>query len=434
MSRRPGRLTGAIRLPQPQRPLRFGEFVAMLAMLFSTIAFSIDAMLPALTVIAAELSPDAVNRAQLVVTSFVMGMAVGTLFSGPVSDSFGRKSIVIAGVAIYCAAAIVAAAAQSLEVLLAARFVQGLGASAPRIVTLAMVRDLYQGRRMAQVTSIVMTIFILVPAVAPSIGAGIIALAGWRWVFYAFVAFGILSGGWLMLRQPETLPPERRRPLRLRVLGAAVVEVLTTRPVPLYIAALTLGFAQMFIVLSTVPQLFEDVFDRGASFPYWFAVAAIVAAPAGLVNAALVMRLGMRFLATLAYGLQAGLSAAFLLIWFGLAPAEPWGFALFFAYMCSVFFMIGLTFGNLNALALEHLGHIAGLAAATVGALSSFGAVLVAVPVGLAYDGTPLALGAGVMGCSAMAVALLLRARRIRTSEAARTAPTDRPPGAQPPG
>ncbi|MBK5925794.1 MFS transporter, partial [Rhodobaculum claviforme] len=195
----------------PARTLAFPEFVALLAMLFATIAYSIDAMLPALVVIAQELSPEAVNRAQLVVTVFVLGMGLGTLFWGPISDSYGRKSIVVFGIALYCTAALVAARAQSLEVLLAARFVQGLGAAAPRVVTLAIVRDLYQGRMMARVMSIVMTIFIVVPAVAPMIGAGIIALADWRAVFWSFVVFGIVSGSWLMIRQPETHPPERRR-------------------------------------------------------------------------------------------------------------------------------------------------------------------------------------------------------------------------------
>lgn len=395
----------------PTRRLAFPEFVALLAMLFATVAFSIDAMLPALTEIAASLSPEAVNRAQLVVTSFVLGLGVGTLFSGPVSDSYGRKSIVVVGIGLYCAAALVAARAQSIEVLLAARFVQGLGASAPRVVTLAIVRDLYQGRMMARVTSIVMTIFILVPAIAPAIGAQIIAVFDWRAIFYAFVLFGVVSGGWLMLRQPETLPPEARRPLRAGVLVAAVREVLGHRQVRLVIAALSLGFAQMFLFLSTAPQIFADVYDRAASFPYWFAAVALIAGTSGVVNASLVLQLGMRRLATTAFALQALVSALFLAVLTLTDLAAPWDFAAFFAYMCAAFFMVGLTFGNLNALALEPLGHIAGMGASVVGALSSVGAVLVAVPVGLAYNGTPVPLVLGVIVCSSLAFVLMRRMR-----------------------
>ena len=392
--------------PDPRR-LAFPEFVALLAMLFATIAYSIDAMLPALVEIARELSPEAVNRAQLVVTIFVLGMGLGTLVWGPISDSYGRKSVVVFGIAVYAAAALIAAQAQSLEVLLAARFVQGLGAAAPRVVTLAIVRDLYQGRTMARVMSIVMTIFIIVPAAAPMIGAGIIAVWDWRAVFWSFVVFGIVSGGWLMLRQPETHPPERRRPLRLATLWSALVEVTTNLRVMTVVACLSLGFGQMFIFLSTAPQVFSDVFDRQASFPFWFAAVALVAGLSGILNASLVMRLGMRRLALTAFGLQSAVSGVFLAQWLALPLPEPWGFYAFFVYMCAAFFMVGLTFGNLNALAMEPMGHIAGLAAAVIGSLSTVGAVLIAVPVGQLYDGTPVPLVAGVAVCSGIAFLLM---------------------------
>lgn len=404
--------------PAPERRLAFPEFVALLAMLFATIAYSIDAMLPALVDIATELSPEAVNRAQLVVTVFVLGMGLGTLFWGPISDSFGRKRIVVFGILLYAAAAIVAAQAQSLEVLLAARFVQGLGAAAPRVVTLAIVRDLYEGRRMARVMSIVMTIFIVVPAAAPMIGAAIIAVADWRAVFWSFVVFGIVSGSWLMLRQPETHPPERRRPLRLSTLWSAVVEVTGNLRVMTVVAALSLGFGQMFIFLSTAPQVFTDVFDRQESFPYWFAAVALVAGLSGILNASLVMRLGMRRLAVTAFGLQCLVSVVFLTQWLAFPLPEPYAFFAFFVYMCAAFFMVGMTFGNLNALAMEPMGHIAGLAAAVVGSLSTVGAVLIAVPVGQLYDGTPVPLVAGIALCSGLAFLLLLTLSETATTPA----------------
>lgn len=390
----------------PARPgPHFAEFVALLAMLFATIAFSVDAMLPALPGIAAELSPEAPNRAQLIVTTFVLGMGVGTLFMGPISDAVGRRPVIVGSISLYIAAALVAGRAGSLELLLAARFVQGVGASGPRTVTLAMVRDLYSGRAMARVTSIVLSVFILVPAIAPSVGAGIIAVAGWRAVFWAFVVFGLISGSWLMLRQPETHPVERRRPLALATLLSAVREVLTSRIVVTYMAALSLGFGQMFGFLSTLPQIFADVFDRGASFPFWFAGFAGFGAISSMSNAALVMRLGMRRLATGAFALQVAAAATMLIATGALGVS---GFAPFYAWMCISFFTIGLTFGNLNALAMEPMGHIAGLAAAVVGGVSTVGAVLIAVPIGLAYDGTVVPLVAAVLICSSLALALML--------------------------
>ncbi len=407
-----------MRIPTPTRPLRFGEFVALLALMFSTIAFSVDAMLPALPVMAAELSPEAPNLLQLVVTVFVLGMGLGTLIAGPISDALGRKSVVAVGIAIYCGAALVAAQAQTLEVLLAARFVQGLGASAPRVVTLAMVRDLYQGRMMARVMSFVMTLFVLVPAVAPAIGAGIIAVSGWRAVFLAFVVFGIVAASWMLLRQPETHPPEKRRPLRADTLRAALREVLGSRLVVTYIAALSLGFGQMFVHLSTTPQIFAELFDRQESFPFWFAGIALAAGTSGLLNATLVMKYGMRRLATTAFAAQTALSLLMLALVLA-GPPAPWDFALYFVYMCTAFFMVGLTFGNLNALALEPLGHIAGLAASVVGSVSTVLAVVIAIPIAQLYDGSLVPVVTGVMLCAALACALMLTTRRAASATGA---------------
>ena len=194
------------------RRLSMPEFIALIAMLFATIAFSIDAMLPALPEIAATLTPLDPNKAQLIVTSFVLGMGIGTLFAGPLSDSFGRRNVIVGGAVLYCAAAAIAMVAPSLETVLAARVLQGLGAAGPRVVSLALVRDLYKGREMARVVSFAMMIFTLVPAVAPLAASGIIAAWGWRAIFAAFILFAILAVVWMMLRQPETLPRAARRP------------------------------------------------------------------------------------------------------------------------------------------------------------------------------------------------------------------------------
>jgi predicted DsbA family dithiol-disulfide isomerase len=194
--------------PQPKRLSR-GEFIALMGTIFATVAFSIDAMLPALPEIAAELTPEDANRAQLILTSFVLGMGIGTLVVGPISDALGRKRVILMGAALYLLGASLALIAPSLEMILLARVIQGLGAAGPRVVSLAMIRDLYAGRAMAQIVSYAMLIFTLFPAVAPLIGAAIIAGFGWRAIFVAFLIFSVVSVGWLTLRQPETLPPRR---------------------------------------------------------------------------------------------------------------------------------------------------------------------------------------------------------------------------------
>jgi len=395
----------ARRLPLP-------EFTAMLALLFAMVAFSIDAMLPALPAIADELAPEAPNRAQLVLTSFVLGLGLGTLFVGPVADAIGRRPTIAAGVGLYVAGSLLAALAQTLEMLLLARLLQGLGASGPRIAGLALVRDLYAGREMARVTSFVMTIFILIPAVAPALGQAIAGFAGWRGIFAAFVAFALTGLGWLMLRQPETLPPAARRPLRLPAIGAAMAEVLRDRDVRLYTAVLTLGFGQMLALLASAQQLFAETYGKGESFPIWFAAMALISGVGTIANAQLVMRLGMRRLALTAYALQTAISAAMLAaLWGGLLPGWA-AFPAFFGWATSVFLMAGLTFGNLNALAMAKMGHIAGTTASVVSAISTAVSVVIAVPIGLAFDGTARPILIGTLACSGLAWALMRRTVR----------------------
>lgn len=395
-------------MPNTRPALSMPEFTAMLAMLFATIAFSIDAMLPALPQIAAELTPDRINSAQLVLTSFVLGMGVGTFLSGPISDATGRKVAITAGFAIYMVAAVVAARAQSLESLLIARFVQGLGAAGPRIVALAMVRDIYSGREMARVTSFVMMVFILIPAFAPAIGQGIIAVTGWRGVFWAFVLFGLVAAIWLNLRQPETLPPERRRPLRPAPLWSAAREVLANREVRIYIAVLTLGFGQMFALLSSAQQLFA-AYGQGPRFPMWFALMALLAGSGTVLNARFVMRLGMRRIATDAYLMQICSSTLTLALLLSGILAGNWAFAVIFLWSVTVFFMAGVTFGNLNALAMQEMGHIAGMAASVVAAISTVAAVAVAAPVGLMFNGTATPIVLATLICSGVAWLLMRR-------------------------
>lgn len=405
-------MTALIARLTPTKKLRFGEFVALMALMMASVAFSIDAMLPALPTIGQELSPDAPARGQLVITSFVLGLGLGTLICGPVSDAFGRKSVLLVGIGAYLTGAVMAMEAQSLDALLVARFLQGVGAAAPRVVATAMVRDLYEGRAMARVTSIIMTLFVLVPALAPSVGAGIIWLADWRAIFFSFVIFGLACGLWLMLRQPESLPPERRRPLSARKIAQAVAEITTNPRVMIYVAALTFAFAPLFAWLSNLPMIFDDVFDRASTFHFWFAATALVAGSASVANAKLVMRYGMRRIATVAFLWQASVSVLFLVLMQFNLP-EPYDFALFFAFMCMGFFSIGMTFGNLNALALQPLGHMAGIGASLVSAISTIGSALIAMLISLAYNGTPIPLVIGMVLCACAALALMLLARHI---------------------
>ena len=385
------------------------EFIALIAMLFATIAFSIDAMLPALPQIAQDLSPDAPNRAQLILTSFVMGMGLGTLFAGPLSDSYGRRTVIVGGAVLYCAGALIAYVAPTLEAVLAARLLQGLGAAGPRVVSLALVRDVHKGRQMARVVSFAMMIFTLVPAIAPLMGSGIIAAFGWRGIFLAFVVFAGVSVIWLLARQPETLPPEARRPFRAAPLAQAFREVLSHRVIRLSIVAQTLAFACLFGTLSSTQPIFDETFGRANSFPLYFALIAVVAGTSSLLNASLVVRLGMRRMVTSTFAVQAVFSTAIALgTALGLWPAAL-AFPVYLIWTIGVFFMAGMTLGNLNALGLEPVGHIAGMAASVIGSVATVASVLLAVPVGLMFNGTPVPLMVSVAVFASLGYVIMRR-------------------------
>jgi len=396
----------------PQR-LPIVEFVALMAMLFATIAFSIDAMLPALPEIGKELSPTELNRAQLVVTSFVFGMGIGTFFTGPISDAFGRKRVLLSGSALYIFAAWFAWQTESLETMLAARALQGLGAAGPRVVALAIIRDLYAGRQMAKIMSFTMLVFSLVPAIAPSLGAVIIHYFGWRGIYAAFVIFATATGLWLAFRQAETLPRSARIPLRIFNFKNALKEVSASKMFVLSTMVQTLTFGILMAVISSTQQIYDVTFGESTYFPLWFGLTAVIASSASIVNAVLVVRLGMRYLIGIALLGQVAFSGTMALVTgFDLWPVWAY-FPAFFIWTTSIFFMVGLTIGNLNALAMEPMGHIAGMAASIIGAVSTVLAVVIAAPIGLAFDGTPLPLAIGTFGCSVLASLLMRRMKNL---------------------
>ncbi|MCI2398440.1 multidrug effflux MFS transporter [Aliiroseovarius subalbicans] len=379
-----------MRLTAPSKPLGLVEFIALMAAMFAILAFSIDSLLPALPPIGAEMSPQDLNRAQLVVGVFVLGMGVGQLFMGPASDRFGRRPVVLFGITLYILAALAALRADSLTTLLIWRFVQGFGGSAPRTVGVAITRDLYSGRMMARVSSFTFMVFVMVPAIAPYIGQQVIRAWDWRAMFVVYVFVGFAVGAWFLSRQPETLADDKRKPFTLARFLRGVREVLGHRRVVIHIGVLTLGFSLLMAYISSAQPIFVDALGAGEQFPVYFAAMTVVSSPAALLNARLVMRLGMTRLVSLTYAVQAVVASTLAIVWWaGLVP-DAWGLWVFFAWSCTVFIMNGFNFGNLNALAMEPLGHVAGTASALIGAISTMLSVVIAVPIGLAFNGTPL--------------------------------------------
>jgi DHA1 family bicyclomycin/chloramphenicol resistance-like MFS transporter len=378
------------------------EFVALIALLTSLVALSIDAMLPALGTIATDLGAGDPNARQFVVLLFFLGLGGGQLLFGPLSDRIGRKPAILAGLAIYSLGALLCLTASSFAMLLAGRAIQGVGASGPRIAAMAMVRDGQAGAAMARVMSLVMSVFIIVPVIAPALGQAVLLVASWRMIFLIFLVIALIAAVWLWLRQAETLPVERRRPLTVASLAGAAREVLTHRVSMGYTLAAGCLFGAMVGYLGSSQQVFGELYGQGDLFALWFAVVAGAMGLASATNARLVMRLGMHRLVRLALRTLILLAMAFLALCLLTGGRPP--FPVFIVYMLFAFFCKGMLFGNLNALAMEPMGRIAGMAASVIGSFTSLIAVGVGGLIAQRYDGTLTPLVAGFVGCGLVAL------------------------------
>ncbi len=362
-------------------------------MMMALTALSIDAMLPALPKISSELGATNPNDRQLIISLIFLGQAVGQLFFGPLSDKTGRKPAIYAGYALFIIGSLFSVFSGNFSFMLIGRALQGIGISAPRAVSMALVRDRLAGRRMAQVMSFASTIFILVPMIAPSIGQGILSFAGWRGIFGSFIVFALITVVWFALRVPETLALEKRRPFSPKYIAAAAVEVVSIRATLGY--TLILGLVQGVFLgyLNSSQQIFQEQYALGDLFPLYFAIISLSLGVASLANTQLVMRYGMEKLA------HWSLVGIFVLAIFFLGAAivysgQPPLWSLM-TYLMTSFFCIGLLFGNMNALAMQPLGHLAGVGAAIVGSLSTLISTLLGTVIGQSYNGTilPLVIG-----------------------------------------
>jgi DHA1 family bicyclomycin/chloramphenicol resistance-like MFS transporter len=379
----------------------FYEFVALAAAMFSLVALSVDAMLPALPQMGRDLGVLDPNENQLIIGSMLLGLGLGQLFYGPLSDSIGRKTPIYIAIFIYLAGCLICVLSTSMPMMLAGRLLQGLGVAGPRIVVVAIIRDQFEGNAMARVMSFVMTVFILVPALAPAVGQGIMILSNWRWIFGLFLAQALISLIWFHIRHPETLTPDRRRTFSLRRILRAVAEVCRHRIALGYTLVAGFIFGAFLGYLNSTQQIFDIVYGRGEQMPFFFAVLAMGLGAASLSNAKLVMRYGMIRLSAISLAIFSGLSIAFLIYASAWDGAPPFAHYVIF---CTVdFFFIGILFGNMSAAAMEPMGHIAGVAAAVSGFITSVMSVILGTAVGQFFDGTviPLIAGFAVMGCIA---------------------------------
>jgi DHA1 family bicyclomycin/chloramphenicol resistance-like MFS transporter len=384
------------------------EFIAMMAMLMALNALAIDIMLPGLQEIGASLGVESENHRQYVISAYLMGFAVAQLFYGPLADRFGRRAPMIAGLGIYIVAALAGALAPSFETLLLTRFVHGIGSAATRVITVSIIRDVFGGRQMAEVMSLVMMIFMIVPVIAPATGQIIMLAGDWHLIFVFMAVIAVMVTAWMSLRLPETLDPADKRPFTASSILQAFRIVLGNRVALCYTLASAFIFGALFGFINSAQQIYVGIYELGAWFPVAFAAVALFMAVASYLNSRLVGRFGMR---PISHGALIGFMAVSAL-WFVLSLFGTIPFALFLLLFALAMFQFGLIGSNFNALAMEPLGHVAGTASSVLGFMGTAGGGFIGAVLGQAFDGTTTPLGAGFLGVSLVGLLFVVIAEK----------------------
>lgn len=388
----------------PHPGMGFKEFVGLIAALMATNALGVDSMLPALQQIGGALGVANANEKQWIITAYLLGFGGAQIFYGTLVDRYGRKPILLWGLAGYVVFSLLVAGSWSFEMILAARALQGVAAAVSRVVAVSIVRDCYAGRLMARVMSLSFIVFLGVPVLAPSLGQLVMLVAPWRWIFVGLAAFGFAVLAWVAVRLPETLHEDDRTPIALLTVARTFGMIFANRAWLGYTVAMTMIFGSLMGFINSAQQLFLYVFRIPVFFTAIFALIAGCIAVASLLNARLVERLGMRLLshsALLGFIAISGIHALVALL--GLETV--WTFTVLQAAMM---FCFGLLVGNFGALAMEPLGHVAGTAASAQGFLSTVGGAVIGFLIGQSYNGTDVPLTLGFLGAGVATLAIVL--------------------------
>ncbi|MBC7667796.1 MAG: multidrug effflux MFS transporter [Gemmatimonadaceae bacterium] len=394
----------------------FGQFVALIAAMMATNALAIDSMLPAMPQIGQALGVASANQRQWILTAYLLGFGAAQIVYGSLADRFGRKPVLLVGLAIYVVFAAACAFATSFEMLLIARALCGVGAAATRVLSVSIVRDCYSGRQMAKVMSLSFIVFLGVPIIAPSVGQAILLVAPWPWVFGILSIFGSAVIVWAALKLPETLHPEDRTPLAVGPVLAAFKECLTNRVAVGYTLASTLVLGGLFGFLNSAQQVFVEVLGAGKLFTLIFAAIAGGIAVSSLVNSQIVGRFGMRMVSHVSLLGYIAFAVVHALV--ALSGHETlWTFSLLQAGMM---FCFGMVMSNFGAIAMEPLGHLAGTAASVQGFITTIGGALFGFYIGQLFDGTtvPLTLGFAGFGIAGLIAVLITEKGRMFQSGA----------------
>ncbi len=391
-------------------PLKIGrgEFIAMIAALIAINALAIDVMLPGMSQIGASLGVTDPNQRQYVISAYLLGFGVTQLIFGPLSDRYGRRGPLLIGIAVYVLAAISCVFVPAFTPLLLLRVIQGAGAAGTRVIAIAIVRDVFGGRQMAEVMSLVMTVFMIMPVVAPNIGQLILLFSEWHMIFVFMASIATVIGIWALYRLPETLHPQDRRPFTLASVAAGFKVVLTNRLSLWYTLATSVIFGALFGFINSAQQIYVGIYGLGVWFPIVFAGVAGMMSIASFVNSKLVVRLGMRRLSHAAVlGFIASSAVMATLAYLGPVPLP-----LFLGLFAVAMVCFGAIGSNFNSIAMEPLGHMAGTASSAQGFFQTIGGALVGAAIGQQFDGTVLPISLGFFSVGVLALIFVLIAEK----------------------
>ena len=389
---------------QKQKASQF-EFVAMMASLMSIVALAIDALLPALDYIGFSIGTTKSSDTQLLITMIFLGLGLGPLLFGPISDSLGRKPVVFMGFSIFIIASLICIFSESLLWMVFGRILQGVGLSAPRTIAIAMVRDSYKGDYMARIMSFITVVFLLVPIIAPAMGKFVLDHYNWQAIFYIQLIFSVLVSYWFWKRQPETLPFEKRIKFTSHIFPDGLKELFKFKKTIAF--TLISGFitGSFMVYLSASQQVFHTQYNLKEEFPFIFAGLAIAIGMATFLNGTLVLKYGMEKIINTALFSFFGVSLLYIILFYNTPNPSVYILLAFFAMQ---FFSIGFLFGNLRAMAMEPIGHIAGIGAAITGFISTMMAVPISIYIGKFVDDTALPLFIGFLVCSSISVFIVI--------------------------
>ena len=389
----------------------FVEFVFIVALVMSIGAFSIDSIMPGFGAIHEQFAIADANDVQLIMTVYMIGFAIMQLVYGPVSDMIGRRPTLMIGMSIYLVGSIAALLATSFPLLLAARVLQGMGGACTRVLSVALVRDRFEGREMARVMSLTMMIFIIVPIFAPAIGSLILSFSDWRAIFAAMLGVGVAIMAWFGLRMPETLRPEYRQPISLSVMAASFARTATTRVAIGYATAMAIMFGCVMSYINSAQQIFEtEVYALGNWFPLAFGGIAAVMGVGSFLNSRFVARIGMRRMThggAIGFTLVAAAQLGVALLYGGRPPLLLFGLT-----MAGCHFLFAMIAPNANAMAMEPLGDIAGTASSFMGFYTTLLAAFFGYLIGQAFNATVIPLAAGYVGFGLAALLVILWTER----------------------